>query len=185
MLSLVVLWLLLAIAAATDIARQEIYNWTTYSGAAAGLALSYAGFGLFPPGIEGGMAAALGFLACGFIMLTAFVFFEVGGGDVKMMAMIGAYLGVQRGIEVLLWTFSIGFVVGIAIVIWQTGIAKLVRKTIEHARLVITTRHWVPLTETERKPLKRGLFLAPSALAATSIVAWQVLREFWDAIGNA
>ena len=185
MLSLAVLWLLLAIAAATDIARHEIYNWNTYPGIAAGIALSYAGLGLFPAGVEGGTAAAFGFLACGLIMLTAFVFFEIGGGDVKMMAMIGAFFGVERGIEVLLWTFSIGFVVGVSIVIWQTGIIELMKKTFEHARIVVTTRQFVPLTESERKPLKRGLFLAPSALAAVTIVMWRVFQEWFDAIAHA
>lgn len=178
MLALAILWLLLAIAAATDVARHEIYNWTTYPGMLAGLLLSAGGLGVFPAGTEGAAASVMGFVACGLIMLTAFVFFEMGGGDVKLIAMVGAFLGLERGIEALLWTFSLGFVLGVAIIIWQAGAWHLLCKMFEHARLVVTTRNWVPLTESERKPLKRGLFLAPSALAAVTIVAWPAVSAW-------
>lgn len=172
MVALAVLLILLAVAAGTDIARHEIYNWNTYSGMLAGLLLNAGGMGIFPAGTAGASESAIGFVACGLIMLTAFVFFEMGGGDVKLIAMAGAFLGLERGIEALLWTFSLGFVVGVAIIIWQTGAWNLLRTTARHGMLVAKTRAWVPLSETERQPLKRGLFLAPSALAAAAIVVW-------------
>lgn len=182
MLALAVLWLLLAVAAATDIARHEIYNWTTYPGMLAGLLLNAGGFGPFPSGMDGAAESAVGFAACGLIMLTAFVFFDMGGGDVKLIAMVGAFVGLQRGIEALLWTFSLGFVLGIGIIIWQSGAWSLLRRSFEHARLVAKTRAWVPLTESERKPLKRGLFLAPSALAAITIVLWPEIAAWWTTL---
>jgi len=182
MVALAVLLTLLAVATWTDIARHEIYNWNTYSGMLAGLLLNAGGLGVFPAGIEGATESAIGFFACGFIMLTAFVFFDLGGGDVKLIAIIGAFLGLERGIEALLWTFSIGFVCGITIIIWQTGAWNLIRGSAEHAMLVVKTRSFVPLTSTERKPLKRGLFLAPSALAAAVIVAWPDLTGWFASL---
>ena len=31
--------------------------------------------------------------------------FKVGGGDVKLIAMLGAFLGPEQGITAMLWTF--------------------------------------------------------------------------------
>lgn len=170
MIALIVLVVLLLVAAGTDIARHQIYNWNTYSGILLGLLLNALGFGVLGGSWEGLVASLQGFLACGAIMLAAFVFFEMGGGDVKLIAMIGAFLGVDRGIESLLWTFSIGFVCGVSMLIWQQGALKLLGKAIQHLRVVLSARSWVPLTPSERKPLQRGLFLAPSAFAAVIIV---------------
>lgn len=171
-----VLIALLLIAAITDIARHQILNWNTYPGIIAGLVLNACGLGTLEGGWDGLLASLYGFLACGSIMLAAFVFFEIGGGDVKLIAMIGAFLGVEAGIEVLLWTFSLGFVAGVSAIIWQSGAINLLRRGIEHLRLVIQARGWVPLTTQERQPLQRGLFLAPSAFVATVVVIY--LRLF-------
>jgi prepilin peptidase CpaA len=175
MTALLVLLTLLLVAAVTDSARHQIYNWNTYPGMLAGLILNDFGLGVLGIGWDGLQASAVGFLACGLIMLVAFVFFDMGGGDVKLVAMMGAFLGVEAGIEALLWTFSIGFVFGVALIIWQIGIVNIVRKTWQHVGLVLKARGWIPLTTQERQPLQRSLFLAPSAFVATVIVVWPIL----------
>lgn len=172
MVSVSVLLLLLCTAAWTDVRSHRIYNWNCYPGIIAGFVLNTAGFGLASSGSDGFFFAAAGFLVCGLIMLTAFVFFAMGGGDVKLLAMVGTFLGVELGIEALLWTFSVGFVCGAAIVIWRCGIISIVRRSFEHLRAVARARSWIPLQQDERKPLQRGLFLAPSALIAVGIVVW-------------
>ena len=48
----------------------------------------------------------------------------------------------------------------------------------KHLRLVFQARSWLPLTEEERAPLQRWLFLAPSALAAVVVVLVDDQTEF-------
>jgi len=180
MIALTALLVLLGIAAWTDIRRHRIANAVTYPGMVAGLLLTSAGLGLTEPGWEGLTASAAGALACGAIMLMAFVLFDLGGGDVKLITMIGAFLGLEAGIEAILWTFSIGFVVGVAMIIWQHGAWRILVRGLEHVRLVLKARGWVPLTPSERRPLERGLFLAPSALAAVVVVVWPHLARWWE-----
>src|SRR5437868_3790459 len=103
-------------AAVTDALRNKIYNWNTYGGILTALALSAAcsfwlmcdaaveprlryWFGCPWPN-DGGPGGLLlsdslyGLLACGLLMVVCFSFFPgIGGGDVKLMAMIGALLG--------------------------------------------------------------------------------------------
>lgn len=172
MVALSVLIILLGIAAWTDVRSHTIYNWNCYSGIFAGIVLNSAGYGFSSTGADGFLFAAAGFLACGMIMLTAYVFFPMGGGDVKLLAMIGSFLGVQSGIEALLWTFSIGLVSGVAIIIWHYGVVSIIQRSAEHLVAVVKARSWIPLHRDERKPLQQGLFLAPSALIAAGIVVW-------------
>lgn len=171
---------LLSIAAWTDIRAHRIYNWNCYPGILAGILLNSAGFGTAPAGLDGLAFASAGFLACGLIMLTAFVFFQMGGGDVKLLAMIGSFLGLERGIEALLWTFSIGFVLGFSTIIWRFGLPGLIRRGIEHVSAVVKARSWIPLNRTERKPLEQGLFLAPSALIGVCIVLRAELQTLFS-----
>ncbi|MDB4638143.1 MAG: A24 family peptidase [Planctomycetaceae bacterium] len=156
---------LLLVATYTDLKDQKIYNETTYPGMLLGLILSAAFAGW--PGVQHSLA---GFLVCGTVMVVCFLLFDVGGGDVKLIAMMGAFLGVQEGIEAMLWTFILGSIMGIAILIWKFGIAHLMKKTIEHLWLVFRAKGWIKPTEEEREPLQRWLFLAPAALAAVMIV---------------
>lgn len=176
MIALCVLFVLLAVATWTDVARHEILNWNTYPGMVIGMLLNLGGVGILGNGVEGLTGSLAGFFLCGFIMLFAFVFFQLGGGDVKLVAMMGAFLGVELGLFALLWMFSVGFVLGVAIIIWQTGFLQIVKNVWSHLILVIKAKSWVPMTTEQRKPLDRGLFLAPSALIATVIVSFPELQ---------
>lgn len=161
----VLLIALLAVATATDILRQKIYNSVTYTGLIAGLVCA-----TFDGGTEQLLDHALAVLICGGIMIFAFLAMGVGGGDVKLVAMMSAFLGVRRGIEAMLWTFVIGAAMAIAILIWRLGFVHIIKKTGEHLKFVFSSKGWVPLTEDEREPLQHGLFLAPSALIAVCVL---------------
>lgn len=177
MIAVGVLLVLLCVAAWTDFRSHTIYNWNCYPGIVGGLIVNLAGLGISEPGLDGLWFAVAGFLSCGMIMLTAFVFFQMGGGDVKLLAMIGSFLGLQAGIEALLWTFSLGFVLGVSAIIWRYGAVALIRRGFEHTTAVLRARSWIPLHHDEKKPLEQGLFLAPSALVAVCIVVWPEVSD--------
>ncbi len=171
-IKIVLLLLLVLMATITDVRRHKIYNWTMYPGIVLGFILNALEQVSQGETIGAGLVVSLeGFLACGLMMLVCFVFFDVGGGDVKLIAMFGAFLGLPDGIEALLWTFVLSSIVGAAILIWQIGFLRIVSRTVQHLFLVLRARSWIPLTEDERQPLRRWLFLAPSAFAAICIVA--------------
>jgi len=183
MLLTVLLLGLTLVAAATDAFRSKIYNWNTYSGILAGLALSAAG-GLWL-GADSAAKAKLGYwlgapefresffglLMCGGLMVVCFSIFPgIGGGDVKLMAMIGALLGWEKGIEALLWTFVLCACFSLIALVWKFG---PVTTTYRVVRLLATKMRlpWLmPLTDEELRALKPPVFLAPSALAAVVIV---------------
>jgi prepilin peptidase CpaA len=183
MIAIVLLFALVAVATATDLARHKIYNWTTYPGILIALGLNAAGdlvawcggpeeslAGIF--GWIGLAECFAGFLACGFAMIVCFVFFHVGGGDVKLMAMLGAFLGMYRGIEALLWTFVLGGACGLIVLVWRVGLWTLLVRIVRQIVWSLRLGGFSPLGADERRQLQPPLFLAPSALAALVVMRW-------------
>lgn len=168
------LLIFLAVAAVTDIREHKIYNWNTYPGMVLGAVFNGGASGW--PGLQDSLT---GFALCGLIMVFCFVLFNIGGGDVKLIAMMGAFLGVENGIEAMLWTFILGSLMGIAILIWKLGLLHILAKTFQHLKIVLTAKGWIPPTDEERQPLQRWLFLAPAGFAAGCIIlAKPWLREW-------
>lgn len=173
---------LVLVAATTDLLRHKIYNWTTYSGILLALGLNalgevllaatnaskgqlnrYLGCVEFWDGVQG-------LLVCGFLMLVCYVMFKIGGGDVKLIAMLGAFLGLSKGMEALLWTFVLGGCMGLIVLIWRVGPLRLVGRAFRQVLYTVRLGRWSPLTDQERAQLQPPLFLAPCALVAVVIV---------------
>jgi prepilin peptidase CpaA len=184
--TIVVLGLVL-VAAVTDLARHRIYNRTTYPGILAALGLNALGelaawrgadpVWLARMGWIGLGASVFGLALLGLLMLVCFVLFKVGGGDVKLMAMVGGFLGPQRGLEALLWTFALGAAVALIVLVWRVGAWRLVVRLVRQMLYVFRLGGWARLTPDERSQLQAPLFLAPSALAAVAIVQFSLAER--------
>ncbi len=184
MFSTVCLLAIVSVAAVTDVRSHTIYNWTVYPGIVIALLISIAATLAGRDVIQGSASdvqtlgtpdvwsALGGFLACGLIMLVCYVFFPggLGGGDVKLMAMIGAFLGVGQGLEVMLWTFVLGGCFALITLVWQVGLLPLAGRLAQRLKSVVMARSWLPLTDDEREPLQVRLFLSPAAWIAVVIV---------------
>lgn len=178
--TLVLVGLLLA-ATVTDVRRRKVYNWTTYPGVLLALiangAMTVWGADLESPrndwlGMVGIGESLGGCAGCGFIMLACYAFFPggVGGGDVKLLAMIGAFLGPWRGLEVLLWTFVLGACAAIVLLVWRAGALRLLTRMFQWVVCLLRFGVRPCLTEDERAPWKTDVFLSPATLAAVLIV---------------
>jgi prepilin peptidase CpaA len=169
----VMLVALTAMAAATDLWVHKIYNWTTYPGILLALVLrTLEEPWPDPSGLEDSLK---GLAVCGGVMLVAFVLFNVGGGDVKLCAMLGAFLGFERGIEALLWTFVLGGAFALGLLIWRVGFWRLATSAARHAFYSLRLGTWQPLSAEERKELEPPLYLAAAALVAVVIVVFDLV----------
>ncbi len=178
MIATYVLLCLTVVATLTDVSQQKIYNWTTYSGIVIALILS-GGQTLFASNVysEVSFGASLtGLAACGGIMLICFLLFQIGGGDVKLLAMMGAFLGLEPGIETLLWTFVIGGAMAAVILIWKIGMLKLFKRIVQQLMCRFGVGVWDELSPDEKQQLKIPLYLAPAALAALLIVQFEAVE---------
>lgn len=175
------------VAAATDVARHRIYNWNTYPGIAAAAAVSLGGWAAIEwAGADAARLARLGWIepsqcllglaACFGLMLVCYVLFGVGGGDVKLIAMIGAFVGPEQGLEAMLWTFVIGGCLGLLVLVWRVGPWRLLLRAVRQVVWTLRLGGWAPLADHERAELRQRLFLAPCAVLAIVIVRFGLVE---------
>ena len=103
--------------AVSDSRNARIPNWLTYSGLSAALVLRFAVLGWI--GLKSG---AIGMLVAGGIFFGLFVMGAMGGGDMKLMAAVGAWVGSERVVTILLGAaFAGGFLALVYIVFGRRG----------------------------------------------------------------
>jgi prepilin peptidase CpaA len=111
-------------AVAEDLWRRQISNWIPLSAFLAGLAMQAIDAGW--RGLGWGLLGA----ACGFaVFLVFYVLGGMGGGDVKLMAGVGAALGPVLLVKAALWVAAAGGVWALAVLgyrrlAWSRGDAQ-------------------------------------------------------------
>ena len=112
----VVLFTLLIVAAVSDVHRHRIPNWLTLSGLAFGLLYS----AFVPFWGHHGFLWSLGGAGIGFgVMFPMWLLRLTGAGDVKLMAMVGAFVGPFGALCAALLTFAAGGVLAIGVLLWK------------------------------------------------------------------
>lgn len=166
---LVVVCVGMVLAAVIDGWAFKVPNWLTLS-----LVLSGWGLGLLHTlgvGVDagvGGVGAALLCTAIGFALLFPLLaIVGMGQGDVKMLmgfgAWIGAYFGGQDALEILIWAFCLGAVVGGICGLAMMMVRRKFRKNLSNFREIAVD-------------LKVLATVGPGAAAARS----QARRPGWD-----
>ena len=129
-MTLLLILSLLALAVTADIRRRRVPNYLVVIGITTGLATQLiipAGPGPFSTdGGTIGMSASLGGIAVGFAALfPLYALRAMGAGDVKLMMMVGAFLGPLQTLGVVVLTFAAGGVLALVMALWQRSLAQL------------------------------------------------------------
>jgi prepilin peptidase CpaA len=156
-----------------DLRYRKIPNWATLPGIVLGLGVSI----LF--GGWGGMkASGIGFLIGFGALLVLFVLGWMGGGDVKLMAAVGALKGYPFVVSALFYSLIVGVVIGVAMLIWN----RKTQRAFKNLFFVVASR-FSPLIpkqninreETQKIPF--GLAIVAGTLWAMIVgYAWSPLR---------
>lgn len=123
-----VLVLLLLVAAVIDVRTLRIPNWLTVTGALIGLALSAAvqwqvlGVAW---AVDGALWSLAGLAAGLALMLPFYALRVMGAGDVKLMAMVGAFLGLPQIVPAVICVFIAGGVVALAAAAWRHSLGRV------------------------------------------------------------
>lgn len=133
-LPLLLLCTLLALAVWQDVRTRRIPNFLVFSGALAGLLLnaalpSGAGLLLEPFGAIG-LLPAVGGLVLGLaLLLPLYALGAMGAGDVKLMAMLGAFVGPAAITGIVVLTLLSGGVLALLVALFQGTLSTMLRNT--------------------------------------------------------
>jgi prepilin peptidase CpaA len=128
---------LLLIAAVGDVRTGRIPNWLVLAGV-----LYAVGYNTLSPPYRHdiGVLFALGGLAVGFVtLLPAYLFRVMGAGDVKLMAMVGAFLGTWATVGAVLATLLAGGVLALGLALRHGRLAPMLRNVVMVFRGVVIT----------------------------------------------
>ncbi|MUG44034.1 prepilin peptidase [Paenibacillus woosongensis] len=158
-------FLLLAAAFITDIRTMKIPNVITITGTVLGIAYH---------GISGGSAGfifAIKGAAVGFgVVAILYAVRAVGGGDVKLFAGIGAWVGVPLTLSVLMYSILAAGCIGILILICRREAVRRLGGILRSILGVIMLRSISPIRSftVQNKPLTFPFMLAvlPGAIMA-------------------
>jgi len=130
LLPLVLLAVLLAAAVACDLRERRIPNLLILAGMVSGLALhavATPGAGLFdtPFGALGLLSSAAGLALGLLLLLPMYALNAMGAGDVKLMAMVGAYLGPADVVGAVLATLLAGGVMSLLVALFGGTLRKV------------------------------------------------------------
>ena len=166
---------LMLAASVTDLLWHKIPNWATYTAILWALMVNtYALIGsestVAMLGAVGLVDSLVGLVVPFFFMLVIFSMTGGGAGDVKLTAAMGAFLGLDRAIDAILFSFI--FAGGFALLraIWLQGPKNLVEI------IVRTVGHWVlplwvlPPNQDQQKFMKQPMPLGPSFALGTLLV---------------
>ncbi len=167
-LLLLPLGIVLLVAAVTDWRERKIYNWLTYPAALVALVLHVIVFGFSSAGV-----ALLTGLAVVFVGLLILPLGWLGGGDIKLLAVIGFALGPAALYEIFFYAILAGFVMGMAISVFNGYLWDLLKRIgafLKSLAMTVATRTNVSqkLETDERAYLPFAIPILIGALLATT-----------------
>ena len=110
--------LLLGIAIYLDLRWHRISNWVTVPACLTGIL-----YHVWSHGLAGGLAFSLQGLAAGLaILIVPFVMGGMGGGDVKLLAALGCWLGPADVFSLFLYGALAGGIIALVMVVKRSGL---------------------------------------------------------------
>ena len=128
----VLLFLLLIIAAVTDLRDRKVYNWLTFPAMAFGLTLAWANVGL----VLLQEHFIYGFLPAVVIFGILVWIRALSAGDMKLMAAIGAIMGSPFLYQAIFWSSLCGCLIAIVKLVWQGVLLKGLGRTARYAVMI-------------------------------------------------
>jgi prepilin peptidase CpaA len=107
-------WLsvVLLVACVTDLTRRKVYNWLTFPAMAVAIGIQG-----FEQGWGGLGASFFGLIIGGMIFLPIYWAQGMGAGDIKLMAVVGAWMGWKFALNTALNTAILGGLVAVVILL--------------------------------------------------------------------
>ena len=156
----IVILIILALAVVWDLSSRKIPNALTIPAAAGGLV-----FHLATKGVPGLKFSSLGFAVGLGIFLVPYMLGGMGGGDVKLLAALGAWLGPKSILIAALYTGVAGGLLALGVIVVSGGKGfSFIRTIYEDLVCFITFRGRQPLASRGKSGMPYSLAIAVGTL---------------------
>lgn len=179
-LALAPLILLLLMVTQQDIRGYRIPNRLVFAGIVLGLGLNALlpggfGFNSVIPGGIGWLAALQGWALGMAVLLPLYWLRAMGAGDVKLMGMVGAFLGPGDVLIVVLATFVVGGVMALVVALWSKQLANLLHniKLMLFGGLLKMSAGRLPIMDDIPVSVGRLPYAVAITLGTLSYLVWQ------------
>jgi prepilin peptidase CpaA len=162
---------LLVWAAVIDLAERRIPNWLSFGLLLSGLGQSFSTGGLSPG------QSFLGFVASFGVLFVLFGIGALGGGDVKLMAGVGAWLGPLPALAVIVAAAVVGMVIVLGQAAHQGRLAALFRNStliavnLAHANDTTSLAHAADVGKSSRSVDRPLPYAVPALIGAVIVVS--------------
>jgi len=119
----------------TDLKERRIYNKVLLPALILGILIN-----ISSNGIEGLKSSIIGFVIGLLVLMIPFILGGVGGGDVKLLGIIGAIKGPQFIFYTFLATGLSGGIIAIVILIYRRGLLKAIKNIYIGFKLMLMSR---------------------------------------------
>jgi prepilin peptidase CpaA len=173
-LRIAALVVLLVMAAVIDVRTYRIPNWLTLGGAVLGLAFST--FDALRP-LNALMWALAGMAVGLLIPLPLYALRAMGAGDVKLMAMVGAFVGLPQIVPAMVSIFIVGGVLAVGFALYRRTLRRMTLNVAEMVRsIAFAAAAGYRPDAAAAAPLSVGKLPYGVSIAAGTI-AWLVVRH--------
>jgi prepilin peptidase CpaA len=126
--SVAVLAILLVVAAVIDWRTYRIPNWLTVGGMAFGIIYNTAAASSWHDGLVGALAGAgVGLV----ILLPVYALRVMGAGDVKLMAMVGAIVGLPDIFHAVVYSLIVGGIAAVGFALYHRAFRRMTTNVID------------------------------------------------------
>jgi prepilin peptidase CpaA len=117
-----VLMVSVTLACVYDLLTRRIPNWLTFPGTLAGLGLNW-----WVGGYEGLLGGFWGLTAGFFLLFFFYILGGMGGGDVKLLALVGSFLGPRLAFYAFIWMALSGGLLALGSLICKRAFSETAR----------------------------------------------------------
>lgn len=97
----------------------------------------------------------------------------LGGGDVKLLSVIGGFLGPEKGMECVIYAFLFGAVLSLIKFIRNSNIKDRICYFLKYIHTVIRTGIWTPYYKIAKDGYDSTIHFSIAILLAVLFVIWE------------
>jgi prepilin peptidase CpaA len=164
--------IILAICVVTDLKSRKIYNTVTFPGIIAGLVLQSMINGF--PGLGD---AALGFAVGMGVLLIPYLLGGMGAGDVKLLALVGAFKGIAFVLITSVYMALIGGVIALALLLLRKGVIERLKRVVFSVLLIRYGMKISPVMSTDASTASYpyGVAIAGGSVLSLWLKGWGII----------